>query len=225
MDSVLLQPPDIAQLPEDLGDNTQAAPFLLVLCHGLGAKARQLAPLSTIWRVAFPQAIVFRPNAPKIRRGRFWLPQGRQWFGIAQDRGQQMAEAARSAAWLNQRVDAELARHKLPAQSVLFCGFSQGAMICLLAGMRRRVAPRGIVALAGALMVPPGEFAPPSHPPVLLVHGAADAIVLAARSQEAEARLARAGVPVKLEILPGLGHDIIADAAPIAASFIAETCA
>jgi phospholipase/carboxylesterase len=222
MDSVALPPPDIE---EDSEVFAASAPFLLVLCHGLGGSARQLAPLSAQWRDAFPNAVFFAVDAPTIRRGRFWLPQGRQWFGIGQDRTRQMAEAARSAAWLNQRVDAELARQKLPAQSVLFCGFSQGAMICLLAGLRRRVAPRGIVAMAGSLLAPPGQFVARSQPPVLLVHGAADNIVLATRSEEAAARLSAAGVPVTLKILPGLGHLILADAAPIAASFIAEVCA
>jgi phospholipase/carboxylesterase len=225
MDSLVPPPPfdDEASLVPVA--KAAAAPFLLVLCHGLGANARQLAPLAAQWREAFSQAIFFRPNAPARRRGRFWLPHGRQWFDIGQNRTLQMAQAARSAAWLNQQVDAELARLCLPAQSVLFCGFSQGAMVCLLAGLRRRVAPRGIVALAGSLMVPPGEFMPRCRPPVLLVHGSADAVVPLTRSEEAAARLTYSGVTVQLEILPGLGHLIVADAAPIAASFIAETCA
>ncbi len=136
-----------------------------------------------------------------------------------------MAEAARSAAWLNARVDAELALRRLPAGAVLFCGFSQGAMISLLAGLQRRIAPLGIVGLAGSLMVPPGQFQPGCRPPVLLVHGAEDNIVPAARSEEAAVRLGEAGVPVKLEILAGLGHLIVDDAETIAAAFIAETCA
>jgi phospholipase/carboxylesterase len=202
-----------------------AAPFLLVLCHGLGADGRQLASLGAQLRETCPEAALFLADAPKLRRGAFWLPQGRKWFDNNRPRDLQVAEAARSAAWLNARVDAELIRRNLPAGAVLFCGFSQGAMVCLLAGLQRTVAPLGIVAMAGSLMVRPGEFLPRSRPPVLLVHGAADVIVPPRRSEEAASRLRDAGVPVELEILPGLGHIIVADAAPAAAAFIAGICA
>jgi len=184
-----------------------------------------MAPLSLAWRSRFPAASFMLPDAPHVLRGRFWRAQGRKWFSLEQPREQRMAEAAGAAQGLNVRVDAELKRLALPPGAVVYCGFSQGAMVALLAGLMRVVAPLGIVSIAGALLAPQGDFVPRGRPPVLLVHGAEDSVVPASRSEEAAVRLRAAGMRVHLEILPLLGHVIVSDAAPYAADFIAGVTA
>jgi len=184
-----------------------------------------MAPLSSAWRSRFPGASFMRPDAPHVLRGRFWRAQGRKWFSPEQPRDQRLAAAAEAARGLNVRVDAELKRLGLPPGAVVYCGFSQGAMVALLAGAMRDVAPLGIVSIAGALLAPEGGFVPRSRPPVLLVHGTDDLVVPVSRSEEAAVRLRAAGMRVHLEILPLLGHVIVSDAAPYAADFIAGVTA
>jgi len=79
----------------------------------------------------------------------------------------------------------------------------------LFTGLRRAAAPRAILAFSGALIAPerlPAELA--NRAPVLLVHGQADEVVPVQRSQEAEAALRAAGVPVEAAYVPRLGHGI-----------------
>ncbi len=207
------------------GTATVPPVFRGVLCHGVHSDSRQMAPVSRAWRSRFPGASFMLADAPHVCRGSFWRAQGRQWFSLEQPRDQQMAAAAEAAEGLNLRVDAELKRLALPPGAVVYCGFSQGAMVVLLAGLMRAAAPLGIAAMAGSLLAPEGGFVPRCRPPVLLVHGAEDCVVPASRSEEAARRLRAAGMRVQLEILPLLGHLIVPDAAPHAADFIASLAA
>ena len=53
---------------------------------------------------------------------------------------------------------------------------------------------------------PTSQWSPAAHPPVTLLHGAADRSVPAAQSQDYAAALAAAGVRVTLHVTPGEGH-------------------
>jgi phospholipase/carboxylesterase len=166
------------------------------------------------------------PDAPTpcpfSLRGMLGDSRGRQWFPLNHPLPSRSPEAEDAAAALNGVVDAELARFGLPLDAVWFVGFSQGAMVSLLAGLSRSVAPRGIVGIAGALLVPEGAFAPLCQPPVLLVHGVEDSVVPVERSEEAARRLRVSGIDVRLTLLPGLDHVIVNEAAPYVSAFIAE---
>lgn len=131
-------------------------------------------------------------------------PFGRQWFSLA-DRTPSVlqAGAARAAPVLQAAVDTELAR--LGVASLVLAGFSQGAMMALYAGLRRTPPPAGVLAYSGALMdMPPA----PATTPVMLVHGTEDDVVPFARMQDAQRKLAGAGVAVEAVARPGLGHGI-----------------
>jgi phospholipase/carboxylesterase len=152
----------------------------------------------------------------------FGLSRGRRWFPLERPLPASSPEAEDAAIWLNQQVDAELSRRGLSEDAVWLVGFSQGAMVSLLAGLARPVAPRGIIGMAGALLAPARIWAPACKPPVLLLHGEQDSVVPAARSQEAALRLRDAGIDVQLILLPGLDHAIVNEAAPHISAFIAE---
>ncbi len=114
---------------------------------------------------------------------------------------------ARAAPLLDAIVDAECARLGLPAARVALAGFSQGAMMVLHAGLRRRPPPGAILAYAGALLDTPDLARDLSgKPPVLLVHGEADDVVPFARGPAAAESLRRLGVPVETCWCPGTGH-------------------
>ena len=189
---------------------------LVVVCHGVGADGHDVIDLAPSWSHALPHALWVAPHAPE----RYDMDpdgHGRQWFSL-QDRTPAVLEAGakRAAPLLDAYVQAELDRAGLPQDAVALAGFSQGAMMVLHAGLRRRPPPRGILAYSGALLETP---ALPSecngHPPVLLVHGRDDEVVPFARGPAAEALLRRLGMPVQTVWCPGLGHAI--DAAGISA--------
>ena len=184
-----------------------AAKQLVVLCHGLGADGQDLIDLAPTWAKSLPDAAFVAPDAPEECD---LSPFGRQWFSVA-DRSPPMREAGvRSAATaLDAFLDAELARLGLPADAYALMGFSQGAMTVLFTGLRRPVAPRAILAYSGGLIAAETLGAELCHrPPVLLVHGEDDPVVLPSHSQEAADALVAHGVPVDLNFRPFLEHGI-----------------
>jgi phospholipase/carboxylesterase len=190
------------------GPHSGGAPEqLVVICHGVGAYGRDLMELAPRCAEALPDALFVLPDAPEPHDA---APYGRQWFSL-RDRSPPVLEAGMRAAMpvFNRFLDAELARLGLPADAYALIGFSQGAMVALFAGLRRRVPPRAILAYSGGLLAPESlghEIS--GRPPVLLIHGEADDVVPAARSRAAEQALRAAGVPVEALYIPGLGHGI-----------------
>jgi phospholipase/carboxylesterase len=187
---------------------------LVVVCHGIHVDAEQVRPLAEAWRAELPTASFSLPNAPWRRRHRWFAPfrpqKRREWFAI-DDRSPAAYEAGvrTAAGLLNDFIDVELQRLALPPNAYALAGYSQGAMTVLFTGLRRSVAPRAIVAIAGSLIAPDSLTREMRNTaPVLLLHGAEDRIVPPTRSQAAATLLGEAGVAVETFYRPGLAHEI-----------------
>jgi len=81
-------------------------------------------------------------------------PTGRN--GSTHDAGPERALARGNAGATDARclLDAELQRYQLDASKLALVGFSQGTMMALHVGLRRRVAPAAIVGFSGVLVGP-----------------------------------------------------------------------
>lgn len=199
-------------MPETLdgprwGPASGAAPKqLVVLLHGLGADGHDLIDLAPGWGEALPDAAFVAPDAPFPCD---LAPYGRQWFSV-QDRTPAVivAGVGRAMAPLDAFLDAELARLGLPGSALAIMGFSQGAMMTLATGLRRRPAPAALLAYSGRLAFPLPDDLSAASPPVLLAHGLADDVVPAAGSREAELALKAKGVAVQAVYSPRLGHGL-----------------
>lgn len=188
-----------------------AAPrFLVILLHGWGSSADDLAPVAERFASSLPEAEVLVPDGLEaFDHAAQAGPGARQWYSLLGDhearREERLRPAARAlAAW----VDAELDRRGLPRERVFFSGFSQGAIISEWLAVFRAPPPLGVVAYAGLLAVDEPVEASRTRTPVLLVHGDADARIPPARAEEARAGLTARGAPVELLLEPGLGHSL-----------------
>jgi phospholipase/carboxylesterase len=178
---------------------------LVVLCHGVGADGNDLIDLAPVLAGILPHALFIAPHGPEPYDGG---PTGRQWFSLGNRDLIRMTAGVRHASIaLNGFIDGQLAAHRI-ADYVL-AGFSQGAMTALFTGLRRAAAPRGIIALSGALL-DPGSLAAEirNRAPVLLGHGELDGVVPASASRQTEAVLRANNVPVETVFSPNLGHGI-----------------
>ncbi|HWX47409.1 MAG TPA: phospholipase [Roseomonas sp.] len=190
------------------GPKDGGAPKLIVfLLHGYGADGNDLIDLAPHWAQAVPEALFVAPHAPHPCAG---APYGRQWFNLEDRRPAPLLAGIRAARpLLDETIAAECAAAGLPESAVVLMGFSQGAMMSLFTGLRREIAPAGILAYSGRLLgeeLLPAEIR--SRPPVLLVHGETDDVVPVAGSRLAEAALEEAGVPVEGIYIPRLAHGI-----------------
>ena len=103
----------------------------------------------------------------------------------------------------------------------LLVGFSQGSMMSMHVAPRRHDPIAGIVAFSGRLMFPEALASEVvSRPPILLVHGDADAVVPFAEMQNAASALQAADFEVFGHVMEGTAHGIAPDGLSVALSFI-----
>jgi phospholipase/carboxylesterase len=196
------------------------ATHLVVLCHGYGSDGNDLIGLAPHWRGLLPGAAFASPNAPERLS---MAPSGYQWFPLSRIDPQETLRGAEIAApKLDAFLDEELARYNLTGDKLALVGFSQGAMMSLHVGLRRKVLPAAIVGFSGMLVGPEKLPRLEKPPPVLLLHGDADNIVPPGALLMAANALGAAGVPVQWHLAKGLGHGIDPDGLALAGRFIRD---
>jgi phospholipase/carboxylesterase len=187
---------------------------LVVFLHGYGADGNDLIEIGRAWQPLLPHAAFVSPHAPEPCAE---APVGRQWFALTLRDPQERWRGVNAAApGLDRFLDAELARHRLGNDALALVGFSQGTMMALHVGLRRRSAPAAIIGYSGLLVLPPGqdpdavarEISARPPPPVLLVHGDQDDLIPAQGLFQTAQGLAALGVPVEWHLSHGLGHGI-----------------
>jgi phospholipase/carboxylesterase len=122
---------------------------------------------------------------------------------------------------LNGFLDAELARYRLSPSQLAIIGFSQGTMMALHVGLRRRESPAAIVGFSGVIAAPESLGSDiRSRPPVQLIHGEQDDMIPVEALHMTREVLAAAGVAVEWHVRPGLGHGIDPEGLLLATSFL-----
>jgi phospholipase/carboxylesterase len=180
---------------------------MVVFLHGYGSNGADLMGLVPYWRDALPDTVFLAPDAPEPCPG---APGGYQWWALTDLSPAARAAGVRQAApALDAYIDAQLELHGLSEDRLALVGFSQGTMIALHVGPRRARTLAGIVGYSGMLADPEALAAEVrTRPPVLLVHGDADATLPVAALHQAKAALEALGFEVAAHVSPGLGHGI-----------------
>lgn len=208
---------------------------LVVLLHGYGADGNDLFGLAQPLSGMLPDAAFVAPHAPDPCE---MAPTGRQWFSLADydpdllrhdpREAPQVWQALRTgveqaAPVLDAFLDAQLARWTLDESALALVGFSQGTMMALHVGLRRRRAPACVVGYSGALTgaddLARGVV---SRPPILLVHGDSDPVVPVAALDHAAYHLRAAGLTIHAHRRPGLEHGIDPEGLQLGAEFLAD---
>ena len=194
------------------------ATHLVVLVHGYGADGQDLIGLAEHWRQLIPTCAFVAPNAPARVPG----SSGYQWFPISRIDPHEMRKGVEQAGpALDVCLDAELAKLNLPPERLALVGFSQGTMLSLHLGLRRRVRPCAIVGFSGLLPGMPPHLEPGEDiPPVLLTHGDSDQVIPPQAMFLAASQLGLAGVPVQWHLARGMGHGIDPEGLAMAGQFL-----
>ena len=197
---------------------------LVIFCHGYGADGNDLIDLGRHWQRLLPTAAFASPHAPERCA---MSPMGYQWFPITRMQPDEMARGVeRTAPILNAFIDSELARLDLDGSRLALVGFSQGTMMSLHVGLRRKTPPAAIVGFSGAL---PGAEKLPNEivarPPVLLTHGDADDMIPVQAMFLAANGLGAAGVAARWHVSRGVGHGIGPDSLDLAGQFLVDAFA
>ncbi len=194
-------------------DPPQPADRHLLLLHGWGANAADLLPLGAYLA---PTAQCYAAEAPF---GHPYVAGGRMWYDLSQHDplsgslllDERATDLVASEAALIQWFQ-DLA---IDLRRTVLAGFSQGGALTLALGLQLPFA--GLVVFSGYLVRPPTRRSPP--PPVLMIHGTADAVVPLATAEASYQHLQEANIPVTFHALP-MGHEINPAAIALAREFI-----
>ncbi len=197
---------------------------LVIFLHGYGSNGDDLISLGQMWARDLPHVQWISPNAPDPVPG---APNGYQWFPISNLDPKRIEEGA-AMAWpvVDAFIDQELARYRLTESDLVLCGFSQGTMLSLQAGLRRKRPLAGIMGFSGAL---PGgaklktEMA--SKPPIMLIHGDQDQVLPLGFMFDALEHIAAAGHGAQWHISQGIPHSIGQDGLDLGGRFIGKALA
>ena len=178
----------------------------VVFLHGLGADGNDLISLADFLMGQFPNTAFYSPDAPTpYTLGGL----GFQWFDINDLNSGEITEIKEAENLINQYIDQLLLFHGLRSDRCVVIGFSQGSMMAMHLGPRRKEQLGGIVCISGALIT--GDTLATemeSFPPSVLIHGANDLVVDCSNSKQAAAFLQEVGIKSEVHILPDLGHSI-----------------
>jgi len=198
-----------------------SATSLVVLLHGYGADGADLISLGDEWSNVLPDTEFVAPDAPETIPG---YPVGRQWFGLFERTPDEFwAGVRRAAPVLDGFLDREISRLGIADAHCAIVGFSQGTMMALHVGLRRKQTLAGILGYSGRLAGPEqlaSEIV--TRPPVRLIHGADDEVISITAMDEAAAGLLSAGVVVDCHARPGLGHGIDGAGLRLGRDFLAK---
>jgi len=187
---------------QDLILQQPATPSQLVLLfHGVGSSARDLAPLGEALAPQLPRATIVSVQAPEAA-GPGW-----QWFSV-----QAVTEANRPARVAGAMAPfAEAVREwqtvcAVGPELTTLIGFSQGAIMALESTQLESPVAEHVIAIAGRYARPPRS----AHASVRthLMHGDSDGIMPVQGAIDALAQLQSLGAMVTLDRFPGLSHGI-----------------
>lgn len=212
---------DGPRLPPTAGGRPDS---LVVLLHGYGSNGADLLGLAPYWAKLLPRAQFIAPNAPQPVP---MAPGGFQWFALGQPDPRLMESGARAAAGpLDRFLDRELERYGLDGTRLALIGFSQGSMMALHVGMRRKIAPAGVIGFSGALVGPARlKEERICAPEVLLIHGDRDDRIPLPAMFEAADALAASGASAQWHISYGVPHSIGPDGLDLGGQFLARVLA
>ena len=168
----------------------------LLLLHGTGGNESDLLPLG---KHLVPGAALLSPRGKVTENGmpRFFRRQAEGVFDLAdlKTRTLELVEFIRAA------------RETYGLQTPIAVGFSNGANIAASLLLMRPAALAGAVLIRAMLPFEPDSLPDLKTKPVLLLSGATDPIVPAAKRDRLAAVLAQAGAAVRHDVVAG-GHEL-----------------
>jgi phospholipase/carboxylesterase len=185
----------------------------IVLLHGWGANYQDLIELVPYFRLSEYQ--FFLPNAPFDHQ---FTDTGKMWYsftgaGELTDNGRK--ELASSKQLLQSWLEGLPAQTNIPLHKTWVAGFSQGGAMTLEVGLTMPLA--GLLILSGYLH--PDITAPPTCPPIAIMHGRQDEVVPIEQAWRARAQLVKWGARVEYQEID-MGHTIVMDELQAVRQFI-----
>lgn len=187
--------------------NNEEIKQVVIIVHGLGDSAEGIISLGQAMMPALPNTEIVACDAPFPCE---FSPFGYQWFSPDDWSSNVVLEGVKKAQiHLDEFIDHIIETRGLPAEKVALLGFSQGTMMSLYVGPRRKEQLACILGYSGALIG--GDTLAKerkSSPAIFLAHGEQDDVVPFANMNNALVGIRDANMNVSALACPNLGHSV-----------------
>ena len=201
----------------EVSAKTQKPKAVVIMVHGYGSHGMDLLSLAPEFHIDCPDFHFISVQGPyRCEEG-----EGYQWFSLARrDEEFTMNRIGSSSEILSEFIDQQLDRFNLEDKNLGVIGFSQGTMMTLYTMLRRKEEALGLLCYSGRL-IGGKKLAEDivSKPPVCLVHGEEDDVVVPQFMYEAQKDLEKCDVEVESHLRPLLSHGIDAMGIEIGKTF------
>tara|TARA_Y100000817_G_scaffold5893_1_gene5019 strand:+ start:67 stop:720 length:654 start_codon:yes stop_codon:yes gene_type:complete len=191
----------------------------VILCHGYGGDGKDISILAGYWRTYLPDTIFVCPDAPEQCAAN---ESGYQWFDLIDENSEQILSKSLVAEnKLNKLIDEVKEQNNLSADKIAIGGFSQGCMISLQTGIKRKDKINSIVGYSGKIIDTEhlGKNIV-SRPNIILMHGDIDQIVSVDGLLEAKNFFKKNNYEIETKIFKNCEHRIPTEGSSLGLQFI-----
>ena len=191
----------------------------VILCHGYGGDGKDISILAGYWRTYLPNTIFICPNAPEKCEA---SPSGFQWFDLTdQDPEQILSKSLVAENKLNKLIDEVKENNNLLASKIIIGGFSQGSMISLQTGIKRKDKINSIIGYSGKIIdLDHLSKNIISRPNIFLMHGDIDQVVPIDGLLEAKNFFNKNNYEIETKIFKNCEHRIPTEGSSLGLQFI-----
>lgn len=192
---------------------------VVVLCHGYGGGGKDISALAMSWQRFLPDAIFLCPNAPEICAVN---PHGYQWFDLTVEKAEIILEKSLLAEEkLNIFLDQVLDNFQLGPNNLALVGFSQGCMMSIQVGLKKKKQINCLVGYSGKIINQKHlSDNINSRPKIFLMHGENDTIVPPMHLLEAKEYLTNHGLKIRTKMFKNCEHRIPVEGSSLGLAFL-----
>jgi len=191
----------------------------VILCHGYGGDGKDISILANYWKAHLPDTLFICPDAPEKCAA---SPTGFQWFDLMDQTSDQiLSKSLIAESILNKLIDEVKKNNNLSADKIIIGGFSQGCMLSLQTGIKRKDKINSIVGYSGRIIdIVHLENNIISKPNIILMHGDSDQIVPIDSLLEAKDFFKKNNYEIETKIFKNCEHRIPTEGSSLGLQFI-----
>ena len=191
----------------------------VILCHGYGGDGKDISILANYWKAHLPDTIFICPDAPGKCAA---SPSGFQWFDLMDQTPEQvLSKSLVAESKLNKLINEVKEKNNLLSNQIAIGGFSQGCMISLQTGIKRKDKVNSIIGYSGRIIDKEhlGKNIV-SRPNIVLMHGEKDHIVPLDSLLEARDFFNKSNYKIESHIFKNCEHHIPSEGSSLGLQFI-----
>tara|TARA_B100001057_G_scaffold468391_1_gene527510 strand:- start:206 stop:865 length:660 start_codon:yes stop_codon:yes gene_type:complete len=191
----------------------------VILCHGYGGDGKDISLLANYWRTYLPDTIFICPDAPEKCSV---SSSGFQWFDLTdQTPDQVLSKSLVAEDKLNKLINEVKEKNKLLSNKIAIGGFSQGCMISLQTGIKRKDTINSIIGYSGRI-IDTDHLSKNinSRPNIFLLHGDKDQVVSINSLLEAKDFFNQNDYKIQTKIFKNCEHRIPSEGSSLGLEFL-----